>query len=302
MESCYSRGLFVATMAVMSAGLVAAVARAGEAPRSVEEARAFCRDVLKQVRLPGRIPEDYRMQWAAPLLGLLDSKDPAVRAEAGRAFLDMIDGRNSFLLGDAVPYLSSDLSATVRMRLLAVCVARLGDGREDADPRKGHGRTVKELVRQAINRDVCPPSFAALAIALARTHDLWSPQGRHSLGMPVTEVIEQGKQELLVSRFLNVLGEAHELGRHWRITKEHDAVRGIFQMVLDLGPEHAGAVVNTWYRSTPSPEARRVVVEDELSWSTYPGWAEPRRTILQLAAQDWDEQIAQKAKRLLAGE
>jgi len=71
-------------------------------------------------------------------------------------------------------------------------------------------------------------------------------------------------------------------------------------MVISLEEKHAGPAIEDWYRTESDPGARRVVVAENLHWTELPEWRERRKAILKLAANDWDEEIAAKAKALLA--
>lgn len=299
MKTAAKISFFLAFMLSLFAGEYELVAGENGVPKTLEEAEARRDKVLARVNQGGKISPDSRIQWALPLLRFLDSDNPAIRAVAIDAFPDLY----GIHLDECIPYLVDPKHPlTERMPLLVLCTKQLG-GYGESYSGKGTVQKVKEFVREVLGAEVCPPMFAQLTVVLASKNYTYGSSG-NTLGMSTFEVLPEGGAELAAKRFLSVTKEVRRMFPLKGYGKQHyfnRAAEKVFEMVIALGEENAGPAIEDWYRTENDPDARRVVVEKSLPWSKLPEWAERRKAVLELAANDWDEDIATKAKALLAG-
>ena len=266
-------------------------------PKTVDQALAEKDRIIAKANQPGRMAPQFRMEWAAPLLRFLDSPDDAIRRVAVEALPDIQD----VLLDDCLPYLSPDRPLTERVAVLVLCIGQLSSYGEECSS-KDSGQKVKDLAKEMMGQPVCPPSFVQLVVALAKRPRPFVAAG-YSRGVGVNEVVAQGNEPLAARRFLAALPSVPRLYPvdALGIAKGHDKLpQRVFELVLSLGEKNTGGIVEDWYKTELDAAVRSVVVEKSLSWSQSPEWAARRKGVLELAAQDWDQGIAARAKALLA--
>jgi len=261
-------------------------------PMSVDEAKVTAAKIVADSNVKGKMPNSYRAASAARLLPFLNSSDADIRAVANEAFSHV----HLIPLNMCIAYLGADRPISERMPLLILCTKQLGGHEETYEVESGE--QVKELLKAELASDVCPPMFRQLTLVLSSQHNmLGTSQGR--FGMHINEVITSDRAILSGKRFLSALAEVHK-------TEGKSSAERVFNMVTALGEEHAGPAIEQWYQIEADPDARRVVVAEKLNdyqklrWTELPEWKERRKAILKLAANDWDEEIAAKAKELLA--
>lgn len=267
-------------------------------PGSVDEARQIAERIAKSIDRPSRVAPAIRARSPLPLLSFLDSKSQAVRAIASQAFRQMVF-RTPIVLDPCLPYLGPARPAEERVPLLALCASQVRGVYTDTHSSKMSVGKVRGFLKDALNSELCPPLFHVLAAALARRHAIYQTSNEH-FGFPITDIAAPGKEAVIARRLLAVIIEVDKIYHAQPSLRFEDGRRDLVEMVVALGEEQAGEVVENWYRAEPDPRARSVVVNKRLSWSEDPQWRARRKGILQLAAKDWREEIATKAKALLA--
>jgi len=265
------------------------------APATVEQAKVKADAIVAKANEPGKIPSDFRARWGTELLCLLDSEDAEIRAVAIEKFFKL----SLIRLDECIPYLNGKrLPLTERMPLLVLCAKQfLGDGA--AYSSQEARAEAKEAIRGVCDQEICPPMFGDMAAALALNNGTYLTS-RAWFGVPISEFISDGKASLAARRFLATISEVQQAYTKAKQPYYHRVPEKLFDMVISLGEKHAGPAIEEWYQIEADPDARRVVVAENLHWSQQPEWKERRKAILKLAAKDWDEEIAAKAKALLA--
>jgi len=283
---------FVISLFAMRCELVA-----GEnaVPQTVEEAEARRERIVAEVNKPGKTHPITRMELAVPLLRFLDSDNPAIRAVAVDAFTKL----GWIRFDECIPYLvDPKRPLTERMPLLVLCAKQLG-GYGESYSGKDTGQKVKKLVRKVLGAEVCTPMFVQLTVILAFKNHTYGTSG-NTLGVSISEVLPEGGAEQVAKRFLSTLATVQVMYAPGKRALYEETAKKVFEMVIALGEKNSGAAIQEWYRTELDPAARKVVVDSSPSWSKRPEWAERRKAVLELAAHDWDEDIAAKAKALLA--
>jgi len=268
-------------------------------PETLEEARTKAAEIVGRVHEESKAPGDFRISWATELLCFLDSEDADIRAVAVEEFPKLYGIR----FDECIPYLRDErLPLSEQIALLLPCIRGLGrDGERYSS--KGGADEIKEIVKRVFSLDVTPPRFAELAAELAVIHR-WE---RHPAApLPhINELVPEDNKQRIARRFLSVMNKMKAI-EHIRWWTDKLSPERLFDMVTALGEEHAGPAIEQWYQIEADPDARRVVVAEKLNdyqklrWTELPEWKERRKAILTLAANDWDEEIAAKAKELLA--
>jgi len=265
------------------------------APATVEQAKVTADAIVAKVNQPGKIPPDYRARWATELLCLLDSDDARIRAVAIERFPKIRDIR----LDECVPYLRDErLPLRERMALLVLCVKQFGGYGVTCSSQEA-AEDIKKRVKDVLDDDACPPMFVELTVALARSIRVRMPNSAE-YGVTISEFIPDGGSTLAARRFMFSIEDIQQAYGKDKWSYFHTLAQRVFDMVISLGEKQAGPAIEEWYQIEADPDARRVVVAKNLHWTELPEWRERRKAILKLAANDWDEEIAAKAKALLA--
>jgi len=284
---------FLFLLVTLNANAAEPIPNKGNPPEDIEIAKAKAKEIVARVNQESKAPPDYRIRCATELLCFLDSEDAEIRAVAAEAFPKLYGIR----FDDCIPYLKDDqLPLSDRISLLIPCIRQLG-GDGEAYSGDGSGEEIKAVTRRILAIDLCPPRFAELTAELAVIHRWWN---RPSAPFPhIEDLVPQNDKQLLAKRFLFMIHEIKDM-KHVRWWSHTLSPEKVFDMVTALGEAEAGPAIEEWYQIEADPDARRVVVAENLHWSQQPEWKERRRAILKLASKDWDEEIAAKAKAFLA--
>jgi len=284
-------------LGIAAVSVAADAERAPVIPQSVQEARRVVEGTFAAINQGGKAPPGWYAWQPTALLPLLDSEQRAVRLEGVEAFRKLVF--RAIALDPCLPYLAPTRPADERLPLLAVCTGCLGRPEVKGVRSEEAQRVVAGFVQDALNGSLCPPSFDLLCAALARQHRLVQ-SSRRTAGIPVTTLVRGGEEALVGRRFLAVLTKADKVYELGGLPAYEKGCRDVFEMVLALGEKHTGELVEDWYRSEPDPQARVVVVDPSLSWAKSAEWQTRRKKVLELATGDWDEDIASRAKAVLA--
>jgi hypothetical protein len=263
-----------------------------DVPPSVDEARKRgARIVSLATHYVGGTPS-VRATLATSLLRFLDSPDPEVRAVAVKA----LPGAIGLLLhlDQCLPYLHPGRPIEERMALLARCATEL-----DAAWREPAGDTsskVKALLSELVNADATPPLFHELAFHLSLHQVRWAHSSGES-GIPIRQVVRDGNERIVAARFLHAIPKAME-GCYDEGTAQCKR-SCILAAVLGLGADKVSQVLVEWYAAEPDARARAGLVDPYLRWPKDGSWRASREQLLQLAAKDWDKDIAARAAALL---
>jgi len=314
------RGLAMAWAVVVASLLVGSPSAGAEEntgpPATVEEARKRAEGILSALQRPSRAPPEDRAEWSAEMLCFLDSSNPEIRQVALDALVDLVLTAEYFPPGKGLEYLAQDRPIRQRAVVLALCMNQLSwyagrypKGHTEDLKTRAEVERVKSLAREMLGAEVCTPDFDLFALVLARQHTIWHTSG-HNLGIDIAELVDENRRTDVARRLLVVLPTAlkglerrSEDARYLRLLSEPEAQ--LLGVVLGLGEQHAGETLEAWYRSEPDPAMRRIVLSAQppslrsLPWWEGPAWAKRREAILEVAAKDWDERIAAKAKGLL---
>lgn len=268
------------------------------APATVKEAKELVHTVLRNIDQPGPIHPGIRAEFPLPLLALLDSGDSDVRALGSRTFRQLLF-RKYVLVDACLPYLDPARPAEGRIPLLAFCTGQLGEVSTDLVCSKAAAQKLRTLLKHALDSNVCPPSFDALAAAVVWQNSISQRLAKKN-GIPITDLVRPERAASTTRRLLQVLVNVEHIYRSVPVMRSLDGRVEVLEAIFALGEKRTGEVVENWYRAEPNPRARSVVVSKELSWSRNPEWQARRKAILGIAAKDWDEKIATEAKALLA--
>jgi len=294
---------FVTTVLFLAQSVVChvSIAEEMEMPQTERAAIIEWEWIRDRLEKGGKAPPDALVAHTVPLLRFLDSDNPVIRKTATDAFRTLAQMDAAIRLDECIPYLASERPVKERVSLLILCLEQIGETGEHYSG-KGTGEKVKAIAREVIDADICPPHFDLLAVVLAARNNVWK-RSRGKAGVNITESVTETKRPVIARRLLRVMELADVLYKYQTIglrhMKERNVKRGIFEAILGLGEQQVGQVVEDWYRSEPDPALRAIVVDESLSWWKDATWVSRRNAILEIAAKDWDEEIATKAKALV---
>lgn len=260
---------------------------AGEVPKTPEEAKALAEKIVSEAIPPPKMAFD--LDAATGLLYFLDSDDPDVRAVAIGKFPEIPGIR----LDKCIPYLSDTrLMLSERIAVLVKCVGGL------MGTDQGSEGQVKSIARSVLEGSVCPPRLSELTVALAVVH-VRHMDTRRKYYTHIASIVTEDKRLLAARRFLSVISDIAQNYRPTDRKASMGAAQKVLEMVMALGEEQAGVALYEWYQIESDPDARRLVVDEHLKWPASPEWKARREQVLELAAKDWDEDIAARAQALL---
>lgn len=273
-------------LALSASALAADGDKDGQIPSTAGEADKLVAKIIAEVTQQGKIPPVYRARWALPIVSLIGSPKPSVRKVGADGLLRLIDAGAPFFASACAPALDPKCADEARVPLLALALFAEGTYRgllSDGTLRDKFAAAARRVLSQPVS----PPHFAHLAAVLAYTN-----QGR--------SVIGTSRSSLFAQRVLAHLAKIGATFPSLQKAKDCDLRRKTLAMLVDLGEKQTGQAIEDWYRIEPDPKLRRLVVDKALKWGKLPDWAARRKVILKLAASDWDKDIAEKARKMLA--